>query len=715
MITENLPVLKINKLSQNQYEQELQKGIDPNAFYLVPDGCKVKTEFEWLSNYSYVPQFGEIIFYAAEKHIPTTEEAAALGRNWAIEYTRVKIGDSAGTSIDRLPFVEFTSGVSPFGFEYQRASYRFDIGEMPGEIFMYLYFRDDGYAALISGYGAIKSYSTEEERPYHPYINKIRTLFIEDGISVIGNFFMHRARQLTHLEFANSAAIIHLGKSCFESTRIDGEYEFVNLENNTLLDRCFYDCIKVKSLTFGINAEGRKSIELSKRAFMCCNELQHLEIKDPANTQVLCGEACFYHCHQLKELILDITNTTLKGFNFLLASDSMKIKTNLTKEEFGTIKGVLSLGSINSDLWNYTSENGVRTAPVTSTIEDWMRFDNTAAPWARYKAYMDCLQSAQKYGKEKHELFLTQYDNQNSERYKLDSFHADQNRIDSVFWGEWSGGIFRVPIYGSCWLFAYYHIWNITHPHRTYRTITEFIENKLKQSPITVDSELAHILRSEWSSYDEVSSKYPNNYFNEGSSILITDLPVALYEGSYTTIGQKGEASWGVRQVLGWTGTRYTVTESELNAAHTNGDNGTWARIKEAAIKSIFAGKPVLFECVGYSEGFTNNDYAGSHAIAAIGYDASIDQFLFVDSGSGWAHNEPFTYWTHFESVLNPSEESAIWVFDLDAEAESTLIPKKTTGLDKAKQLEEKIGDIDTLLDAILIKQNEYIGGGAVL
>lgn len=38
MITENLSTLKIHKLTQEQYDRELEAGaIDPNALYLTPD------------------------------------------------------------------------------------------------------------------------------------------------------------------------------------------------------------------------------------------------------------------------------------------------------------------------------------------------------------------------------------------------------------------------------------------------------------------------------------------------------------------------------------------------------------------------------------------------------------------------------------------------------------------------------------------------------
>ena len=44
MITENLSTLKIHKMSQEQYDRELNAGnIDPNALYLTPD-TKIKID-----------------------------------------------------------------------------------------------------------------------------------------------------------------------------------------------------------------------------------------------------------------------------------------------------------------------------------------------------------------------------------------------------------------------------------------------------------------------------------------------------------------------------------------------------------------------------------------------------------------------------------------------------------------------------------------------
>ena len=45
MITENLSTLKIHKLTQAQYERELEAGrIDENALYLTPDDAHYATK-----------------------------------------------------------------------------------------------------------------------------------------------------------------------------------------------------------------------------------------------------------------------------------------------------------------------------------------------------------------------------------------------------------------------------------------------------------------------------------------------------------------------------------------------------------------------------------------------------------------------------------------------------------------------------------------------
>ena len=67
MITENLSTLKINKLTQEQYDRELAAGnIDKNALYLTPDEYKHKTEEEWNATPEFIPEAGEIVVYDAD-------------------------------------------------------------------------------------------------------------------------------------------------------------------------------------------------------------------------------------------------------------------------------------------------------------------------------------------------------------------------------------------------------------------------------------------------------------------------------------------------------------------------------------------------------------------------------------------------------------------------------------------------------------------------
>ena len=50
MITQNLPLLKIHKLTEEQYRRELDAGrVDPSALYLTPDDTEYATK-EYVDN-----------------------------------------------------------------------------------------------------------------------------------------------------------------------------------------------------------------------------------------------------------------------------------------------------------------------------------------------------------------------------------------------------------------------------------------------------------------------------------------------------------------------------------------------------------------------------------------------------------------------------------------------------------------------------------------
>lgn len=60
-------------------------------------------EIDWIKAKNFIPKDGEIIIYEPEQSTPSTEEALLLGREYAITYARMKIGDGS-TPVNNLPF-----------------------------------------------------------------------------------------------------------------------------------------------------------------------------------------------------------------------------------------------------------------------------------------------------------------------------------------------------------------------------------------------------------------------------------------------------------------------------------------------------------------------------------------------------------------------------------------------------------------------------------
>lgn len=582
---------------------------------------------------------------------------------------------------------------SYFGYNYSKAVATYDLSADGSSVKMHLFPHDGGYAAVVAGSGAMKNHSLTlhnkgykvmtETREYADYIKKINKVCIEKGVTTIGDYFMFGAHYLKDVVFEDSSAIKRLGKYCFAVTQISGDYKFLKLEMDTeypyrywerdadgnlpldeagnivykvlskqvtgaLLDHSFFCCPKLQGITVGVDGAENRNIALSELAFFGCINLRNFKVADQSNTDVVLGRACFEYCTNLELMELEVNNTSTEGFNFLIApvtSTRVKRLINASKGESTR----LPLTSVRVQQWAVWLD-------VLSTIDSWYMDTNTS-----YKFYY-CQQVASSYSGKHHEMMCYETDEQ-----KKDEYLADVSTY-ATFWGkvydeethDWYA--FRAPYFGSCWLFAYYHIWNVLHPQKLYNTIHDFVA-MLQETKITVDDDLVTGLSS-WDFKDLVISagKYASNYFTKANTdgIYATDLPVdKIYDDNITTEGEIGTASWGVRKVLGWTGERKTAG----NAG--SADYTAWANIKKSAIDSILAGKPVIFECVGYGgNDTTSTNYGGLHAVAGIGYDAKTDKFKVIDSTWGFPSDDvPMEYWAAFESLLEPSEESAVWVF----------------------------------------------------
>lgn len=564
---------------------------------------------------------------------------------------------------------------SVFGYRYSAAVDSYDISANDGKssVKMYLFPYDGGYTAIVSGHGAMKNHSLTlhpekgfkvmtEERDYAAkYLKKIKKVCIERDVTEIGDYFMYNAYHLKEVVFEDTSKIARLGKYCFGCTQISGEYTFNKLQNGTTLDRSFFCCPKLEGITLSTDVTENISITLSELAFFGCLGLKYFKVEDPVNTNLVFGRACFEYCTGLELIEFQPEKTTAEGFNFLMVPvTSVRVKRRMDVD-----KGTLAhtrLDNMQDNAW------GAITG-VLNTMGSWFANAN------KMYSYINCVNTAADYAGEHHELDIYEFDEQKKDEYLEYADTTDLN-CKGVFWGKRASGAFRVPYYGSCWLFAYMHIWNVLHPNAQYDTIEHFIA-KVEETKILVDSTELGPAIATWTFKNDVmaTSVYTDGYFDVGKEILATDLPTALKlvnsDGSvYTTVGAPGEASWGVRKALTWTGERLSVETL------TKDNRTAWADIKRSTIDSILAGKPVVFECVGYGgEDTTSSNYGGLHAVAGIGYDASTDTFKIVDSTWGLPSDEvPMVYWTSFEALLEPSGESAVWVFSA-FDSGATLTP----------------------------------------
>ena len=546
---------------------------------------------------------------------------------------------------------------SYFGFKYSKAVATYDLSVDDSSVKMYLFSHDGGYAAVVAGKGAMKNQTvtinsigrvTSDNREYAEHIHKINKVCIESGVTSVGDYFMHEAYYLKEVIFEDSSQIAYLGAYCFAYTQISGEFKFCKLENGITIDHSFYCCPNLQGITLGVSATEDRNFELSEKAFFGCLNLRHFKVDEPLNTTSVWGEASFEYCVNLVRIVFEAENVIPKGYNFILIEPTDIIHRYWHDVDKGIVRD-MPIANLKRTGWKGYSEGFTE---MLSLNELWAIVVNKKRPY--YQAYLDCQALASEYDGKRHEL-ATYYE---TDWQKKDEYLAFAKTTDldcmGAFWGMFGSSVSRVPYYGSCWLFAYMHAWNTIHPLQQYDSIENFVA-MLQETKITVDTELATALAG-WDFKDNVMATgvYADGYFNEGNQIYATDLPVDMISSdSYTTVGAVGEASWGVRKVLGWTGERLTATTDR-----------TWASIKKATIDSIFAGKPAIIECVRYSNGITGNECGGLHAVTAIGYDAKTDRFKIIDSSWGFPSDAAtMEYWTTFEALLEPSEESAVWVF----------------------------------------------------
>jgi hypothetical protein len=223
---------------------------------------------------------------------------------------------------------------------------------------------------------------------------------------------------------------------------------------------------------------------------------------------------------------------------------------------------------------------------------------------------------------------------------QTDEFYHSYNLIWFVYTSKGNLEVIKGTAYqGGCGYFSLFHIYNAMHPDAQFRSFRDFVEKLILPRKITVTQDMHDKLDND--SYGElVVAANKNVPYEVGSEITAFDLPNKLsdqeYGGEYTSF-------WGVCKALGWTFTKTLSTDFEDGKS----------TLKKTLIENLSENKPVLITIHSRAE---NVD--GGHAVAVIGYDATVDKFLVVDSYDVLpSKHYAVTYRVDLEALTSPDTE----------------------------------------------------------
>ena len=187
----------------------------------------------------------------------------------------------------------------------------------------------DGEGTLtISGTGAMAMYSRVEPAPWYEMADDIKTLIVEDGVTIISATAFRECSNLEEVSLPNT--LVKIGESAFyhcdsltaieipdSVTTMEGSvFSFcIRLEQVKLpagiteIDQCMFQvCHSLKSITI---PEGVTWIR--KAAFVECNQLETVNF--PSTLQVIDSEA-FCYCYSLTEITIPDGVTQIGSWAF---------------------------------------------------------------------------------------------------------------------------------------------------------------------------------------------------------------------------------------------------------------------------------------------------------------------------------------------------------------------------------------------------------------
>lgn len=499
------------------------------------------------------------------------------------------------------------SAVCYFGMPYTSAEKIVPLSDTVG---MYLFPVTDGYDAVVLGNGAIDNCTENAERDYD--VKKINRLHIENGVTSIGDYFMHKAYKLQHLSFADSTKIVHLGERAFAYTQICGMYDFSGLTDTTI-KRAFEACPKLEGLTFSDNVK-----TIAKKSFQFCLALRNV---GGLSKVVSIEEAAFQYCTSLENIDIVPANVVLGNWAFILTPNEAKANgVVLTSAVWRSPQGLLCF-----------AQNEWIGVQIATPIES--RAASVRLP-------------------------IPETDNQKSDLYKSDWKPFLQPHPTSKKFA-------RNVATGGCFFFSLFHVYNIMKPNAPFDTFYDFIMKGIAPKKIKITGAVHNALTGSevWGALMDWHAENGTGItYAEGTEVSVLDLPLCLdfYNRDYV---REGTFFWGMRQVLGW-----EATELLFNDDVTRGQP-----IKETILDELANSRPVIMEIVGASsyddpngDGvFGDGEGHAMHAVTAIGYDRETDKLLIVDST--WEYPSdivPMVYWLPFEALITPDKASAVWTFE---------------------------------------------------
>ena len=221
---------------------------------------------------------------------------------------------------------------------------------------------------ILSGKGATADYGNAAATPWYTYMNKIKEVVVEEGVTYLGNRLFYGSTSLTSVTISSSVS--NLGNGVFRECTSLTE---ASLEGaiTIMSDNLFYKCTNLKKVSI---AEG--TTILGRNIFSGCSLLESLTL--PASL-VTIGATAFDTCPSLSTIQF---GGTKEQFKSLVDSNSANTKplqsadVEVTCSDGTYVYGRISLGNG----LEYSLSNGTLTILGEGTMDDYSLASDV--PWA---------------------------------------------------------------------------------------------------------------------------------------------------------------------------------------------------------------------------------------------------------------------------------------------------------------------------------------------